>query len=461
VEHFRFSATQKEDDRMKQTIIAKLRLRTTTQQFAQLRSLQLAYREALNYVSRYAFAHGKMSNTARLQEGTYEDIRVLYALPAQMACSIPRQVGATYKGLWTKLKKNSESRKAGITKKRYKGLDQPPSYISPTVTYQQGRDYSFKTAQRVSILTLSGRLILPYSGYDRHVALIGQGATIATAQLWYDQRKKRFYLLVALSLELPDPEPGDHRQLVGVDVGRRYLAVTSTNTGSGDPLFFSGKQVVARSDHYARLRKRLQQKGTRGSRRKLRAIEQRERRLKAATNHTISGRIIGRYPHALIGLEHLTDIRERTTRKKRRRKKRSNGTAPASPRQRRENRRHAQWAFAELQAMIAYKAVLSGSMTVKVDADYSSQACPKCGHTERANRPEKGLVFVCQNCHYMLHADLVGARNLVLRTLLARQDWARTGLLSVAPDTSNKEAKAARLSRYAELRWSPDASPSL
>ena len=110
--------------------------------------------------------------------------------------------------------------------------------------------------------------------------------------------------------------------------------------------------------------------------------------------------------------------------------------------------------------MIAYKAVLAGSMVIKVDANYTSKSCPKCGYTSDKNRPQKGLLFHCQNCHYELHADLVGARNLTMRTLLLRQDWGKTGLLSVAPDASDKEAKAARLQRYAELRWSPDASPS-
>ena len=86
-----------------------------------------------------------------------------------------------------------------------------------------------------------------------------------------------------------------------------------------------------------------------------------------------------------------------------------------------------------------------------------------CGHTEDANRPRKGLLFVCQNpkCGYMLHADLVGARNVTLRTLLARQDWIRTGYLSTIPDASDREAKAARLQRYAELRWSPEVTTSL
>ena len=61
---------------------------------------------------------------------------------------------------------------------------------------------------------------------------------------------------------------------------------------------------------------------------------------------------------------------------------------------------------------------------------------------------------------YTLHADLVGARNITMRTLLIRQDWMSTGQLSVAPDMSSDKAKAARLLRYAELRWSLDTSPS-
>src|SRR5947209_15338285 len=51
------------------------------------------------------------------------------------------------------------------------------------------------------------------------------------------------------------------------------------------------------------------------------------------------------------------------------------------------------------------------------------------------------------------------SRNITLRTLLIRQDWIGTGVLSVRPDVSSEEAKAARLARYAELRWSSDTSP--
>jgi putative transposase len=189
-------------------------------------------------------------------------------------------------------------------------------------------------------------------------------------------------------------------------------------------------------------------------------------------NHRIAKSIVHAHPHTLIGLEELTGIRERTKRRKRRRKQHGKGTAPVSPKARRANRHASKWAFAELHGMIAYKTALSGSsLAIKVDPHYTSQTCPMCGYTSKQNRSKKGLLFLCQNGQcphrqrtggqpYTLHADLVGARNIAMRTLLIRQDWISTGVLSVRPDVSDAETKAARLTRYAELRWSSDTSPS-
>jgi putative transposase len=435
---------------MKTPITAKLKLQTDPAQFQALRHTQLAYRDALNYVSQYAYAHGKMSNKVGLQDGTYAELRARFKIPAQMACSIPRQVGATYKALWTKNKQNAVARKAGHSRKRYKGLDQPPKYVSPTLTYQLGHDYGFKTEQRVSILTLQGRVVVPYTGKSSHVSLLQSGVHLGAAKLWYDKPKKQFYLLVCLDVEVADPTPQTHTGVAGVDVGVRYLAVTATSRG--DHSFHSGKRIVPKANHYARLRKRLQKKGTRAATRRAVVISGRERRLKQDANHLVSKRIVTRHHHSIIGLEDLKDIRERTRRR---------SGKQASKKQRKANAASSKWAFAELHSMIAYKALLHGSMASKVDAHYTSKACPMCGHTCDANRPKSGLLFVCQNCHYTLHADLVGARNVTMRTLLARQDWMRTGQLSIAPDVSDVEAKAARLRRYAELRWSLDTSPAL
>jgi len=436
---------------MDQIITVKLRLHTDVGQFAALRATQLAYRDALNHVSAHAFEDGKTSSAARLQKATYGEIRARYRLPAQMACNVPRQVGATYTALWTRAKANAQAVTAGTTKKRFKGLDKAPTYSAPTVTYNEGRDYSFKRDGRVSVMTLRGRAVVAYSGYDRHTTLIREGARIGAAKLWYDKPKKRFYLLVSLTVAQPDPTPTRLTGVVGVDVGQRYLAVTSDTRGQA--AFHSGKEVRQKANHLARVKKRLQQQGTRSATRRLVAIGQRERRQQAATNHTIARRIIVANPTSLIGVEDLTHIRERTGPRTRGKK--------ASRKQRKANRVTSKWSFAELQAMLCYKATLAGGQVIWVDAHYTSQACPRCGHTSRDNRPNKGLLFMCQTCQYTLHADLVGAKNVALRTLLIRQDWMSTGELSVRPDVSDAEAKAVRLSRYAEVRWSPEASPCL
>jgi predicted transposase len=109
---------------MQITLTAKLKLITTPEQFAALRSTQLAYRDALNLTSHYAFAHGKTSSRQKLQRALYEDVRTQFTLSAQMACSVFRQVAATYKGLWTKAHKNASALHSGYTKKRFRGFGQ-------------------------------------------------------------------------------------------------------------------------------------------------------------------------------------------------------------------------------------------------------------------------------------------------------------------------------------------------
>jgi putative transposase len=133
----------------------------------------------------------------------------------------------------------------------------------------------------------------------------------------------------------------------------------------------------------------------------------------------------------------------------------------ASKKQRKANRNKAKWSFAQLHSYIDYKANLSGSLATKVSAHYTSQSCVKCGHTSKANRPNKGLLFRCECCGYELHADLLGSRNIALRTLLVRQDWMSTGVLSASPDVSKDETKAEILQRFSQLRWTLHASPNL
>lgn len=435
---------------MLQVLTAKLKLEVTSEQKEMLRVASLAYRDALNFASGVAFEMGKTYNGTKIQKEVYYTLREKFRLPSQMACNVPRQVGATYKSLRTKLKQNEEAIKAGRTKKRYKGLDKPPKYVSRTCTLNYQRDYSFVKDQKVSVITLDGRIKVNYQAYSKHLEMINSGvAKIGAAKLWYSKPTKTYYLLVSMEVEVPDLMPTDINRVMGVDVGQRYIAVAADTRNKTQ--FFSGKEVRHKASRYLKARKSLQRKGTRSATRRLVALSGRERRFIADTNHCIANQVVT--PSTLIGLENLTHIRERTNPKKTGKK--------ASKKQRRANSNKTRWSFAELHGFIDYKAVLSGSLAIKVDAHYTSQACPCCGHTSKENRPNKGLTFVCRQCGYTLHADLVGARNIALRVLLFRQDWESTGRFSAVPHASSDESKAERLSRYSELRWTIDAISTL
>ena len=84
------------------------------------------------------------------------------------------------------------------------------------------------------------------------------------------------------------------------------------------------------------MRSRLQSKGTRGAKSRLRPWQLRERRFKADVNHRIAKTMVE--PGFLIGLEDLTPIRERT---------KTQG--------KQHNCKRAKWALAELGAFVASK----------------------------------------------------------------------------------------------------------
>lgn len=269
---------------------------------------------------------------------------------------------------------------------------------------------------------------------------------MGAAKIVYQRSSKTYYLMVSLEIDTPEIDPTKITRVSGVDVGQRYLAVETDLQNNSK--FYSGKSARHKANRYHKARETLQRKGTRSAKRRLIALSGKERRFIADVNHQISKQIAK--PNSLIGLENLTGIRDRT---------KSKSGKKASKKQRRANRNKAKWSFAELHGYIDYKANLNGSLATKVSAHYTSQSCPKCGHTSKANRPNKGLLFCCECCGHELHADLVGSRNIALRTLLLRQDWMSTGSLSVSPNVSKGETKAETLQRFSELRWTSDTSP--
>ena len=84
--------------------------------------------------------------------------------------------------------------------------------------------------------------------------------------------------------------------------------------------------------------------------------------------------------------------------------------------------------WGEFRRQLAYKVQWHGGMLLAVPPHHTSQTCPACGHVSKDNRQTQAK-FLCVDCGYKNHADVVGAINVLERgyRLLACGESAQSG----------------------------------
>lgn len=348
----------------------QIQLLPDKEQASKMRETLEAFNKAANWLVDKAFEE-RTANKIYLQQRHYFELRAKFNLSAQMAVRCIAQVCEAYK--------RDKSVRPKFRKHAAMPLDQ--------------RLMSFKGIDRISILTLRGRVIMPFvmGAYqrERFTAAVGQSDLVL--------RKDGKWFLMA-PVDLPEQAPIPVTDFIGVDMGTVQLATDS------DGQHFDGAQVETTRLHYVNKKRQLQRKATiqqrqgkrpKNIRRKLKGLSGRERRFKKNTNHVISRRIVDKAIGTGCGIavEDLTGIRNG---KRLRRTQRDSIS---------------KWAFAELRGFIEYKAAFSGVAVVAVDPAYTSQRCSECGHAERGNRRTRGI-FWCKACGHFDHADVNAAKNI-------------------------------------------------
>src|SRR5713226_9365827 len=235
------------------------------------------------------------------------------------------------------------------------------------------------------MIYMQGRVLVPFriGNYQesRLDAIKGQ------ADLLY--HNGTFYL--AVTLDVPEPEPGEPQGTLGIDLGIVNLATDSTGES------FSGTLVEANRKRHQALRQRLQKRGTKDAKKHLKKLSGKEARFKRNTNHVISKRIVqkAKANRQGIAIEELRHIRKRTD----------------STVRRSQRNRHTSWAFGQLRFFLSYKAALAGVPLHTVDPRNTSRTCHVCGHCAKANRKSQAS-FCCVNCGYTDNADRNAAINI-------------------------------------------------
>jgi putative transposase len=358
---------------MEQTLTIVVKLQPSTEQSFKIEETLQAFGDACNWVN--GKVDPKIMNKNTMQTLVYQDIRALFGLSANLAVRVCARVAANRKT--AKLKKKPVKRFAATS----------ADYDSRIFDYRE-KDLT------VSLTLLSGRERIKFSAANYQLGKLA-GKKPTSAQLC---KHTDGLLYIHIQVDNETPDPTDSNKVIGVDFGRREIAHTSTKKS------WSGKQIQAVRDHFAKLRASLQEKaskGTRSSRRSIRRLLKRlsgkERRFQTWLNHCISAEIINeaKILNAIVAIEDLTGIRERINKK---------------PRSKTERRRSNSWAFFQLRQFLEYKGIRDGVRVVKVNPAYTSQTCHQCLHI--GLRSDKK--FGCINCGWHGDADFNGAMMISL-----------------------------------------------
>ena len=331
----------------------RIRLLPTDEQERDLLAVMERFNEAANFAARVAFEAGVFSQIS-VHGLAYREIRERFGLGAQLTV---RAIG--------------------------KAVD----VFKPhgAVTYDE-RILSFKGLDTVSLATLERRERIPIvfgeSQGQRFDRLKGQVDMVYSAG--------QFHLYA--TIKVPEDPPIKVKKFLGVDLGLANIATDSDP--ETEP--YSGKPVEAVRRKHNRQRKRLQRKGTKGAKKKLKRVARKEARFRRHENHRITKEIVttAKRTGRGIGLEDLKGIRERVTAR--------GGDA---------RNRLSGWSFNQFSSFLAYKAKAAGVPVVQVDPRNTSRKCAECGHVAKSNRKSQAK-FQCGACGHEAHADKNGARNI-------------------------------------------------
>lgn len=324
--------------------------------------------EACNWIAERAFEE-KTADKMRLQGCYYREIRERFGLSAQMTVRAINKVCDVYK-------RDKEK--------------QPHFKLHGAIVYDQ-RILSFKAMDRVSILTLTGRILVSFVCGEYHRARL-EGVRGQCDLIF---KKGKWFLYV--TVEVPEEAQVEPEEWLGVDLGIRNLAVDS------DGEQHSGEQVEKVRQKQQRLRDVLQSVGTKSAKRHLKRLSGKEKRFRANVNHVISKSIVRKAKGTGrgIALEDLKDIRKRTTVRKSQRAM------------------HSSWAFSQLRSFLTYKGALQGVSVEMEEAKDTSRTCPRCGSVDKRNRKSQSE-FECKVCRFAGHADHVAAINIARRVTVNR-----------------------------------------
>jgi putative transposase len=342
-------------------LVAAIRLLPTPEQADCLLATLTRCNEAATWLAQ-AGHDSKIFGQYALHKMAYADMRSRFGLTAQAAVRTIAKVADAFKV----------------------NRNMAPIFRPDAAQPYDDRIMRFTKGGSVSLWTLQGRVVVLVVMGEHQRRLIdyrkGEADLCLVRGKWF----------LAATCDVPETEPFEADDWLGIDLGITSLAVDSDGTAH------SGEAVERARRHHQKRRRGLQKCGTKAAKRRLRRLAGKQRRFQAHHNHCLSKRLVGDAERTGrgIALEQLKGIRARVT---------ARGSEPRA--------RLGNWGFGQLAAFIAYKAKRAGVPVVLVDPRNTSRECASCGCVDKRNRPSQAI-FKCIGCGHEANADINAARNI-------------------------------------------------
>ena len=286
-----------------------------------------------------------------------------------------------------------------------------------------GDSFRYPEPKQIQLDPINNRVLLPKLGWLRYRnsrEALGQVRNVTVSQ-----SGGKWFIAIQTQRELAQPLPTSTTAM-GIDVGiARFATLSDASYIAPLNSFKKHQQRLAR---YQRRMSRKQKFSNNWKKAKANVqrihteIANARKDFLHKTSTTISQN------HALVCIEHLqvknmSRSSKGNSEEHGKRVKQKSGL----------NRAILDQGWGEFRRQLEYKMTWQGGMLLAVPPQLTSQTCPACGHVSRDNRQSQAK-FLCIDCGYENHADVVGAINILERgyRLLARGE-------SVQSDRSLKQ----------------------
>ena len=272
-----------------------------------------------------------------------------------------------------------------------------------------GDSLRYPDQKQIKLDQVNSRIFLPKLGWLRYRNsrdVLGELRNVTVSQSGGNGNARRWFVAIQTQREVEQPLP-IATTAIGIDVGIARFATMSDGAFIA-PLnsFKKHQQRLAKyqrrmsrkvkfSNNWKKAKARVQKIHTR--------IANARKDFLHKTTTTISKN------HALVCIEDL-EVRNMS------RSSKGNAEQPGKMVKQKSglNRAILDQGWGEFRRQLGYKVGWNGGMLLAVPPHHTSQTCPCCGHVSKDNRQTQAI-FLCVDCGYENHADVVGAINVLAR----------------------------------------------